>query len=284
MLGLSDRDSKIILVLLIIAIVVLPYVLYTKNLRADTELIKSENVDLQARLEELQEMNKNRDFYIAETERMQKERDELIASFPAEIGQENYTMFLQYLEVNSILKANENELAMQEDDDDETPPFGYKGIEGNTTFLVGSVGYNDNDYIQIGEDSESNLMGIINDSTLAFACYYDGFRYMLDYILNYEDPMIYKKLKVEYDADTAQLEGEMVIEQWAIAGNGRKLDPVPVFEDIDELDMRGIEDTHLFGPLSPDSLYKHQVFELYMEELAEEGEEENGEDDGFVIE
>ena len=284
MLGLSDRDSKIILVLLIIAIVVLPYVLYTKNLRADTELIKSENVDLKARLEELQEMNKNRDFYIAETERMQKERDELIASFPAEIGQENYTMFLQYLEVNSILKANENELAMQEDDDDETPPFGYKGIEGNTTFLIGSVGYNDNDYIQIGEDSESNLMGVINDSTLAFACYYDGFRYMLDYILNYEDPMIYKKLNVKYDPDTAQLEGEMMIEQWAIAGNDRKLDPVPVFEDIDELDMRGL-DTNLFGPLSPDSLYKHQVFELYLEELGEEEEdEEAGEGEGLVIE
>ena len=284
MLGLSDRDSKIILVLLIIAVVVLPYVLYTKNLRADTELIKSENVDLKARLEELQEMNKNRDFYIAETERMQKERDELIASFPAEIGQENYTMFLQYLEVNSILKANENELAMQEDDDDETPPFGYKGIEGNTTFLIGSVGYNDNDYIQIGEDTDSNLMGVINDSNLAFACYYDGFRYMLDYILNYEDPMIYKKLKVEYDPDTGQLEGEMMIEQWAIAGNGRKLDPVPVFEDIDELDMRGL-DTNLFGPLSPDSLYTHQVFELYLEELGEEEEdEEAGEGEGLVIE
>ena len=281
MLGLSDRDSKIILVLLIIAIVVLPYVLYTKNLRADTELIKGENVELQARLEELQEMNKNRDFYIAETQRMQKERDELIASFPAEIAQENYTMFLQYLEVNSILKAEENALAMEEDDDDETPLFGYKGIQNNTTFLIGSVAYNDNDYIQIGEE-DSTLMGVINDSNLAFKCYYDGFRYMLDYILNYDDPMIYKKLKVEYDPDTGELEGEMMIEQWAIAGNGRTLDPVPVWDDIDELGMRGIEDTHLFGPLIPDSLYKHQLFELYLEELA--NEEEDGEDDGFGIE
>jgi hypothetical protein len=107
---------------------------------------------------------------------------------------------------------------------------------------------------------------------------------MLDYILNYEDPMIYKKLKVEYDPDTAELSGEMTIEQWAIAGNDRKLDPVPVFEDIDELDMRGL-DTNLFGPLSPDSLYKHQVFELYLEELGEEEEdEEAGEGEGLVIE
>jgi len=282
MLGLSDRDSKIILVLLIIAVVVLPYVLYTKGLREETEVIKGENVELQARLDELQEMNKNRDFYIAETKRMQKERDELVASFPAEINQENYTMFMQYLEVNSRVKADENFLAQEEDDDDETPLFGYSGIDGNTTFLISSVGYNDNDYIPIGDEvNPSDYTGIINDSALGFTCYYDGFRYMLDYILNYDDPMIYKKLEVEYDPDTGELEGEMTIEQWAISGNGRKLDTVPAWPDIDELEMRGLE-LHLFGPLSPDALYTHQLFEVYLEELAEEAEEE-GEDDGFDV-
>lgn len=284
MLGLSDRDSKIILVLLIVAVIVLPYVLYTKGLREETEVIKGENVELQARLEELQEMNKNRDFYIAETKRMQKERDELIASFPAEINQENYTMFMQYLEVNSIIKAEENMLALKEDEEDEeheTPKFGYDGIEGNTTFLIGSVGYNDNEYIPIGDEvNASEYTGIVNDSTLAFKCYYDGFRYMLDYVLNYQDPMIYKMLEVKYDPDTGELEGEMLVEQWAISGNGRKLDPVPVWQDIDELDMRGLE-LNLFGPLSPDALYTHQLFEVYLEELAKEAEEEEA--DGFDL-
>lgn len=286
MLGLSDRDSKIILILLIIAVVVLPYVLYTKNLREDTEVIKGENIELQARLEELQEMNKNRDFYIAETKRMQEERDALIASFPAEINQENYTMFLQYLEINSIIKAEEDMLALLEDEEEEgeeTPAFGYSGIEGNSTFLIGTVGYNDNEYVAISdEESGGDLMGVINDSSIAFKCYYDGFRYMLDYILNYEDPMIYKMLDVEYDPDTGELEGEIVLEQWAIAGNGRKLDPVPVYQDIDELDMRGLE-MNLFGPLSPDTLYTHQLFEVYLEELAKEAEEgEEGEENAGI--
>jgi len=290
MLGLSDRDSKIILILLIVAVIVLPYVLYTKGLREDTEVIKGENIELQARLDELQEMNKNRDFYIAETKRMQKERDELIASFPAEINQENYTMFMQYLEVNSIIKAEENMLALKEDEEDEdheTPKFGYDGIEGNTTFLIGSVGYNDNEYIPIGDEvNASEYTGIINQSTLAFKCYYDGFRYMLDYILNYQDPMIYKMLEVKYDPDTGELEGEMLVEQWAISGNGRKLDPVPVWQDIDELDMRGLE-LNLFGPLSPDALYTHQLFEVYLEELAKEVEEEedgNENENGLIEE
>ncbi len=280
MLNMSDRDSKIILVLLIVAIIVLPYTFYTKGLREDTKSIEATNADLDIRLKELQEMNQNREFYIAETARMQKERDDLIASFPAEIAQENYTMFMQYLEVSSIETASENMAKLLDDDDDETPRFGYSGIDGDTTFLIGSVGYGDNDYIAIGdEDYGTNLMGVINDSTLTFKCHYEGLRYMLDYVLNYEDPMIYKSITVDYDPDSGELEGEMQIEQWAIAGPGRVLDPVPVFKDIDELGMRGLQGENVFGPLSPDALYTHQLFELYLEEMerkALEGEEGEG--------
>ena len=279
MLNMSDRDSKIVLLLLIVAIIVLPYTLYTKNLREDTKSIEAANVDLEARLAELQEMNENRDFYIAETARMQKERDDLIASFPAEIGQENYTMFMQYLEVSSIETASENMAKLLEDDDDETPRFGYSGIEGDTTFLIGTIGYGDNDYIPIGDEyyGDSSLMGVINDSVLEFVCHYDGFRYMLDYIKNYEDPMIYKTLTVEYDQDTGQLSGEMMIEQWAISGPGRELKPVPVFKDIDELGFRGLQGENVFGPLSVDGLYTHQLFEVYLEEMEKRRlEEEEG--------
>ena len=286
MLGLSDRDSKIILVLLIVAIVVLPYVLYTKGLREETEVIKGDNVTLQARLEELQEMNKNRDFYVAETERMKKERDQLIASFPAEINQENYTMFLQYLEYNAAVKAAEQMAALLEDEEDdevegdETPRFGYSGIDGNTTVLVQTVGYGENDYIPISdEDSVDGLTGVINDSTIVFKCYQEGAKYILDYILNYADPMIYKSVTLEYNDETAELEGTMLVEQYAIAGPGRELKPVDPWPDIDEEELRGIVEDGLFGPLTEDSLYVRQMFEAYLEELsrmAEEEEEENG--------
>ena len=286
MLGLSDRESKIILVLLIVAIIALPYVLYTKGLREDTEVIKGDNLALQARLEELQEMNKNRDFYVAETERMKKERDELIASFPAEVNQENYTMFLQYLEYNSIIKAEEQMAALLEDEEDdevegdETPRFGYSGIDGNTTVLIKTVGYGENDYIPISDEGAADgLTGVINDSTLVFTCYQEGAKYILDYILNYADPMIYKSVTLEFDEETGQLEGNMLVEQYAIAGQGRTLQPVDPWPDIDEEKLRGIVEEGLFGPLSDDTLYLRQMFEAYLEELArqaEEEEEENG--------
>ena len=279
MLGLSDRDSKIILLLLIIAIIVLPYVLYTKGLREETEIIKGENVTLQARLEELQEMNKNRDFYIAETERMKRERDELIASFPADVNQENFTMFLQYLEYNAAVKALEQMLALEEDEeeeDEETPRFGYDGIDGNTTVLVSTVGYGENDIVPISDESvQDGLNGVINNSKVVFTCYQEGLKYLLDYILTYEDPMIYKKLVLEFDDTTGQLEGDMLLEQYAVSGQGRTLDPVAPWPDIDEEELRGIIEEGLFGPLNPKELYKRQMFEVYLEELEKMAEEED---------
>jgi hypothetical protein len=281
MLGLSDRDSKIILFLLIIAVIALPYVLYTKGLREETEIIKGDNITLQARLEELQEMNKNRDFYIAETERMKKERDELIASFPAEIDQENTTMFLHYLEYNSMIKAIEQMTAYAEDEEDEMPRFGYDGIDGNTTVLVSSVGYGKSDYIAISdENAEDGLSGVINDTNITMACYPEGMKYMLQYILDYADPMIYRKLSMKFQESNGQVDIEMMLEQYAIAGQGRTLDPVAPWPDLDEEELRGILEYGIFGPIKDTNLYKRQMFEVYLEELAkEEEEEEEGTED-----
>ncbi len=53
-MSMTDRDKKIVVILLIIAVIALPYVFYTKDTRADTETQKAVNVDLQARLEQLQ--------------------------------------------------------------------------------------------------------------------------------------------------------------------------------------------------------------------------------------
>ncbi len=271
MLGLSDRDSKIILLLLIIAIVALPYVLYTKGLREETEIIKGENVTLQTRLEELQEMNKNRDFYIAETERMKKERDDLIASFPAEIDTENYTMFLNLLEINSLLEAQSRQQALLDDDDDDTPRYGYEKFDGNTEIWFSVVGFGENEYTAISDEtSEDPLSGVINDSTLTFSCKVDGIRYLLNYIKDYEDPMIYRNLTLEFDPGSGRVDGKMMLEQYAIAGRDRKLEPVAPIPDLDELDLRGIEEFGVFGPMDKASVYTWQLYQYILENWEEE--------------
>ncbi|MBR5421332.1 MAG: hypothetical protein IK115_09315 [Lachnospiraceae bacterium] len=288
-----------ILLLLIVAVIALPYVFYSQKTRADTETQKGVNVELQARLEQLQEMNKNRDFYIAETERMQKERDELITSFPGGIDQENYTMFLHYMEYNSMIKAEENFAKFKEEraelkkkieedpdyipaeDEAKYPRFGYEGIDGNTIFLIGKVDYGGNEEIAISdEEVEDGLVGLINDSSIEFATYYSGMKYFLHYILEYEDPMIYRVLTMEFDPDSGNIKGVASIEQYAIGGQGRTLEPEPVWKDIDDEGLRGVMEEGIYGPLSYDTLRNFQEFELLLERRQIEAEmaaEEAGE-------
>ncbi|MBR6156597.1 MAG: hypothetical protein IKQ27_06530, partial [Lachnospiraceae bacterium] len=80
MFNLSDRDTKLILGMLIICIIVLPYIFYSKDTKPDTEIQQAKNVQLQQRYDELQRMNEHREEYIAETKRLDAKRDEIIAS------------------------------------------------------------------------------------------------------------------------------------------------------------------------------------------------------------
>ena len=115
---------------------------------------------------------------------------------------------------------------------------------------------------------------------MEFACYYEGLRYFLDYVLDEDKmPIIYRSIKVEYDKESGEFKGEALMEQYAISGQGRTLDPVPIEPDFTELDLRGVEEFGLFGPLSEKARYLRQIFEVYLEEKAHEGEEEEEEEE-----
>ena len=267
MFNLSDRDAKIIMILLIVAVIAFPYVFYSKNTREDTEIQKARNVQLEERYAQLQEMNQNRQFYLDETARLDKERDLLIASFPADIRPENYTMFLLNMEYNSKLNAVEKMLEIEEDETLQHP--GMEGIEGNTLVYVDTVGYPENDKVPISEEgAEDYIEGVVNRSPITFFCYYDGMKYILDYILNYEDPMIYKQVSLSYDPATGVVTGTMSLEQYAISGHNRELPPAEIWPDLDEYEIRGNEEVGIFGGL------EESVLKARIQREAEEAEKQ----------
>lgn len=269
MFNLSDRDTKIIMILLIIAVIALPYVFYTKDTREDIEIQQAKNTQLEERYNQLQEMNKNREWYLAETARLDEARDELIASFPADIRPENYTMFLLNMEYNSTMNALEKMEEIAENEELQRP--GMSGIDGNTTVFIDTVSYGDNDILPISEDGAENpLSGVVNTSQLTYYCYYDGLKYMLDYILNYQDPMIYKSIDMAFDNSSGIVSGSISLDQYAIAGLGRELPPADIWPDLDEFDIRGNVEDGIFGPLDPESLHSR----IEAEELAAESAEE----------
>ena len=230
-MSLTDRDRKTILFLLIIAVIALPYTFYIQDTREDTEKVNAEIVTLTETYNRLNEMNQKRDFYIAETKRYKDETLELIEKFPADVRPENYAMFLLNTEYSSKMIP----LEVEEDQED----FGLYRLEYPIRFNSYSFGTNE-EFALASDEVQLDYTALTNKSAVLFVCKYDALKYMLKYLVDYEDPMIYSTMKLELDKDTGYINGEMVLEQYAIAGGDRKLDDVVINPDIDEMKIRGV--------------------------------------------
>ncbi len=270
-MNLTDRDTKIILILLIIALIALPYVLYVKDTRIETENIKAENVGLQERLAQLQEMNQNREFYLSETERLHKERDEMIASYPADVRDENTTMLALAMETESHKLAEEQTTANLMETLRNRP--GMIGIDGNVEVYVKSMAFADNDSYPISsEEATDKLYGVTNQAELTYECFYGGFKYMLEYLYPEDGsgfPMNYPELEMEYDSETGTLTGSLILEQYAIAGLGRTLDEPEIKPEFEH----GNGEDGIVGPLSEETLRTYAQYFVMLMERAENGED-----------
>ena len=274
---MKDNEKKALLFVGIVSVIALPYFFYSKQAKIDTETLRAENDALQARYDQLLEMNQNREFYLSEIERYNKERDDIIALYPSYIDQAKYTMFLLDTEYSSITK------------NEDTGEF-----EWVYPFRFDAVTYGDNTETAIsGEEAETQYTALTNTSVLSYRTYYDGFKYMLEYLMEYEDPMIYRQITATYDSATGIITGQIALAQYAVEGGDKPFVPVS-FEsnydgmkyswDIDEygnldsefplLEMRGNEEDGVFGPVDFVPLEEEEDAEGAGEADAEVADEE----------
>ena len=272
MFNLSDRDTKLILGMLIICIIILPYLFYSKDTKEDTEIQKAKNIQLQERYDQLQAMNEHREEYIAETKRLDAKRDEIIASFPANILPENTTMLLHNMEQDSIILRDKNMDSIAEEGLPEEMDLAMYGLYGNTLLWYDSTGYGLNDIIPISEEeTEDSIKGVINQTALTYKSFYDGMKFMLHEFLDQKNPMIYRTFSAEYDPETGMLEGSMGLEQYAIMGPGRELGSVQISPDnYGHEIISGNLPYGIFGALSDEGMYKRRTQLLQQLMLMEE--------------
>ena len=263
---LSDRDASIIIALLVIAIVAFPYVFYIKDTKLDTESLKQEYVTLEARYNELQEMDKHRDEFLSRTKELNDETEAIVASYPADIRPENYTQFLLDTELShDVTTANM---------DKDTRKVTWD--EGSQIIFFDTISYGDNDEVPIqNEETTTSYVSVINKSTVTYVTYYSGMKNLLSYFIEQQVcPMCYRGFTAEYDESTGVVTGQFEIEQYAIKDiedPDRVLAPVNIIPNIDAYDIRGMlydygtngidGNNGIFGPI------------VYDEELSEEGAE-----------
>ena len=200
---IKDRDVKILLLLLIVAIVVLPYVFFIKPTNEKIDGLTAEIQTLSERQAYLQALDQNRDYYLKSIEVLNSARDELIANYPGGIKQENTIVFLRNLEL--------------------TNPLSMLVIAfGDVTSIPVADAYVD----QNGEEHEA-LTALAQTNTINFASTYEEMKSMLAYFNNYEERMVVSAISMD-KKETGLLEGTFVVNQYAVLGTGKELAPAKI--------------------------------------------------------
>lgn len=200
---ISDREKKLILGVLLIAIIALPIFFFVKPKIEDTKELDSELVTLNERYEYLKALKAKQADYELEIERLIAERTELIENYAKGILQENTIMFLRDAELKYDVQMSV--LGFTEDD---------------KTHICDGYYDDDNNYVE-GLDAYKDSVAV------TYRCEYENAKKFIDYIFNNKDKMLISNITMSNGSDNL-IEGTFVFDQFAITGEGRTLDQVTV--------------------------------------------------------
>ncbi len=201
---ISDRDKKIILIILIAVVIALPYLFVIKPYVQKQEDVQSEIDKLQVRYDELKALDDQREFYLSEIDRFTVSREEIIAKYAPGIRQENTIMFLRNLEFDVPVTMT----SMSFTSDKVTPIS--EGVAQEDGTVVGSMN------------------AIANSTSVSYECEYEDIKEFLKRILSNKERMVISNISIDYDSKTALVDGSFIIEQYAITGDDRILPPANI--------------------------------------------------------
>lgn len=204
---ISDRDKKIIVIILIAAVIALPYLFIISPTKDKQEIVEGEIATLDERLTYLEELNANKDFYLEETQKLNNERDGIIANYAEDIRQENIIMFLRGIELDEDLAIKMKTLS----------------FAGNTTTPL-VAGATD----EAGNVISEEVNGISTQTSVAYECGYENMKLLLNHIKTYSDRMVLSAVDMTYNGETGKLEGMFVLDQYAITTPDRELEAAKI--------------------------------------------------------
>ena len=196
---ISDRDKKVIMFIILLAIVLLPIFLFIRPKIQSIKDLDAELVTLNERHAYLKELYEKKDWYEAETADLMQKREALINGYAHGIKQENTILYLRDVELEyPIYMATES--------------FG-----GNERTLVtaGTVDENGN---VVGD-----LTAVVSNTSVSFYGEYDQIVKFLDYVFADKDKKAIPSINFAYDG-AGNFVGNFVLREYAFEGSGRSVD------------------------------------------------------------
>lgn len=196
---ISDRDKKLILGVLLLAIILLPIFFFIKPKNEKIKALDAELAQLNERYSFLKTLSEKQPFYESEIIRLNEARNDMLEGYSAGIRQENTIMFL-------------------------------KDIEESIPVSMSTEAFGENIRTHISDatvDAENNpvpaLDAVSSSTSVTYSCDYESIKKFLDFIFSYDEKMIISSIEMKYIPDNGQVTGIFVFDQFAIEGLGKEL-------------------------------------------------------------
>lgn len=208
---ISDRDVKLLYVVLSIAIIVCAYFFGFRKLTAANEALDKEISELKVRHTTLRTMETNAKKYSDDTVVYNDNYDKIIAKFDTGYSQEYSILFIKELEDKLDVWLSQAGLAQT----DNVYTFGQ--IQStNPSSESGSSVYS------------SDYKGYKTVLTLTYQASYDDFKNLIEYINNYKYKCTIDSMSMSYNSESDVVSGSLVVSQYAITGKDRPFNNVNI--------------------------------------------------------
>ncbi len=203
---LSDRDLKLLVLLLLVAVIVCPIFFLIRPFNEKIADTNSHIEELKKREDFLAKLDANRAFYNSSIELLGNERAKIVQNFATGLIDENNVFFLADTEEKVGIALTTLSFATTEPtliSEDSYDPATGETIEGLT--------------------ARTSL------STVEYVCDYENMKDFLQYILDMDKKnqrMVLTSFSADQDDETGKMVGVFVLNQYAVTGEGRSLAPV----------------------------------------------------------
>ena len=202
-LSISDRDKKLVLVLLIVVILGGAFFLFDKISTSNDEYDRQYK-ELSDKYSDLTIKNAKKKVYIDDTDKYNKMYDEVLAKYNTGLSEEQTLVFLGMVEKETGVWLKQMAFTAV------TPVYTFGNVTSTNPATPGKRVYS------------SDYRGISTMLNVSYECLYDDFKKVIEYLKEYGKKVTVSNISFSYSEATDMVSGTMQMNFYAVTGKDRE--------------------------------------------------------------
>lgn len=219
-MSLSERDKKLLKILLVVIVACVPFMLFVRPLMNKCTTLGVEVAGLESEKKYMQQLALGEQTYLAEAEKAVVETQKLMAKFPSELLQEADLLFINEVEKKIPISLYQcvfgEDVAAQVTSEADQAQI--DAIEAETGDITDDAVIEDNTRTTKVSDT---LMGISNSTQFSYDVKYEELKEFLKYIKEHDERMVITQFTASYAGEMDIVNGNFVMVQYGLKGEGR---------------------------------------------------------------